>query len=66
MDVCPGLPVPWGEKRPVFVSPWLFWRDVVLLYPDFCPSEATWHCNSSLLWSVLDKKVLIIHKIHEP
>ena len=19
MDVCPGVPVPWGEKRPVFV-----------------------------------------------
>lgn len=66
MDVCPGLPVPRGEKRVGFVSPWLFWRDVVLLYPDSCPSEATWHCNSKLLRFKLGKKVLIILKIHEP
>lgn len=66
MDVCPGLPVPWGEKRPLFVSPGLFWRDVVLLYPDSCPSEATWHCDSKLLRFTLNKKVFIIHKIREP
>lgn len=66
MNVCQGLPMSWGENRPVFVSPCLFWRDVVLLYSDFCPSEATWRCNSNLLRSTLHKKMHIIHKMHEP
>lgn len=54
-----------GQKRDQSLSPWLLWRDVLLLYPHCCPSEASWHCNSNSLRSRLDKMVLIIHKIHQ-
>lgn len=54
-----------GEKRDQSLSPWLIWRDVLLLYPHFSPSAAPWHCDSTSLQSKLDKDVPIIHKIHK-